>query len=121
MRPAFEIKQSPTGSYYFTFKNAEGTTHIISCSFPDRAQLEACLANVRGTVPFAPICTDSCGASPYFIIQQKEQGIFFSLIGFNMESIFCSIFSSDAKRCKEAIHALKVSVQKAIIVDLTYE
>lgn len=121
MRSAFEIKQSPTGSYYFTFKSGDGRIQVISCSFPNRARLEGCIAKVREIAPFADICTNLHGKPPNFFIQFKEGGFVFSLIGFHMENIFSSIFYPNEEKCKEAIHSLKASAERAVIIDLTYE
>lgn len=122
-RAAFEIKQNPTGNYYFTFKSSDERTHVISGIFPDRAELEWCLSRVRGVAAIADICidTDPCKRPPYFWIQPKEDGILFSLIGFKGEIIFSSIPYSDETLCREAIDMLKASSQKAAIVDLTVE
>ncbi|WP_304509455.1 hypothetical protein [Anaerotignum sp.] len=121
MRSVFEIKQNPSGSYYFTFRSTDEKAHIISCSFPHRAQLEACIAKVRETAPVADIRIVSSEKTPYFFIQLIEEGISFSLIGFSGERIFSSVFYSDKLLCKEAIYALKASAERAAIIDLTYE
>lgn len=122
-RAIFEIKQSATGNYYFTFKSSDGTVHIISCSFYDRAALEKCLSGVREAAPLADICAcaDSSGSPPFFWIQPKEDGTIFSLIGFNREVIFSSLSYPDEMQCRQAIITFKASSQKAATVDLTVE
>ncbi|MEA5137329.1 MAG: hypothetical protein VB035_14460 [Candidatus Fimivivens sp.] len=122
-RAAFEIKQSATGNYYFTFKNPPEQANIISCSFPDRAELEKCLARVREAAPLADICIGKCpyGGPPYFWIQPKEDGVRFSLVGFKGEIIFSSVPYPDELHCNKAINLLKSCAQRAGTVDLTVE
>lgn len=122
-RAAFEIKQSATGNYYFTFKSPPEHANIISCSFPDRAELERCLARVREAAPLADICSDKCqyAGPPYFWIQPKEDGVIFSLVGFKGEIIFSSVPYPDEMHCNKAINLLKSCAQRAGTVDLTVE
>ncbi|MEA5060369.1 MAG: DUF1508 domain-containing protein [Candidatus Pelethousia sp.] len=122
-RAVFEIKQTPTDSYYFTFRGVDGDTQVISHSFPDRAELEKCLSCVRDVAPLADVCAN-LGAyweQPFFCVQAQEDGLIFSLIGFNGEIIFRSVSYPDAMRCREAIAKLKAFARKAAIVDLTVD
>jgi hypothetical protein len=72
-RAAFEIKQSATGNYYFTFKSLPEQANIISCSFPDRAELEKCLARVREAAPLRI----------YVAVNARTEGL--RIFGFNLE------------------------------------
>lgn len=120
-RAVFEIKQNSAANYYFTFKNSDDVTLIISCSFPDRAELEKCLSGVRDAAPLAEVSIypDSSGNPPFFEIQSKKDGCMFSLVGFQGEILFTSVFYSEEKLCRESIHTFKTFSQKAAIVDLT--
>ncbi len=122
-RAVFEIKQSPTGSYYFTFKDCDGKAHVISCSFPDRAELEKCLAAVRDAAAVAEVLEyDSNRARlPCFLIQTKADGVAFSMIGFLGEIIFSSVLYGDEKSCTQAIGIFKALSKKAAVIDLTEE
>lgn len=122
-RAAFEIKQSATGAYYFTFKSPPEQANIVSCSFPDRAELEKCLARVREAAPLAVTFSGNgpYGGPPYFWIQPREDGVIFSLVGFKGEIIFSSVPYPDEMHCNEAINLLKFCAQKAGTVDLTVE
>lgn len=122
-RAMFEIKQNSIGNYYFTFNDSKCKTTVISRSFSNRSELETCLAHIRDTAMIADVC-DCCiqrGSPPYFLIQNDEEGITFSLIGFHDEIIFSSVPYSSEAECKEAISTLKTSSQKAGIVDLTVD
>ncbi len=123
MRAVFEIKQNPAGNYYFTFKDHYGNKHVISCNFPDRAELEKCIAKVRDAAIIADVCYIGSpeGSPPYFLVKSGADGIIFSLIGFKKEIIFSSVLYSDTELCNEAISILKASSHKACIVDLTIE
>lgn len=121
-RAVFEIKQSPMGYYYFTFRDNEEETQVVSCSFSNRAELEKCLSEVREAAPFADICTGTspCGRPPFFWIQQ-EGGIVFSLVGFKKEIIFSSVSYPYESQCRTAIDKLKASSRRAAIIDLTVD
>ncbi|WP_037372553.1 YegP family protein [Anaerovorax odorimutans] len=122
-RAVFEIKQNSIGNYYFTFNDSQCKTTVISRSFSNRAELETCLAHIRDAAMVADVC--DCGKQrsipPYFLMQSDEEGITFSLIGFHGEIIFSSVPYLSEMQCKEAISTLKVSSQRAGIVDLTID
>lgn len=122
-RPIFEIKQSPTGSYYFTFKPMDEATHVISGSFPDRAKLERCLSKTRDAAIVAEICNldEPLSPPPLFIIRGTQEGFMFSLLGYHNEIIFSSTFYADKEKCWDGIKSIKASAQRAAIVDLTVE
>ena len=122
-RAVFEIKQNSVGNYYFIFKDPDRRTHAISCNFPDRAELEICLARVRDAAVVADVweSSRSAGAPPFFRIQPGADGVMFSLIGFQEEIIFSSVPYADKTLCREAISNLKAFSQRAGVVDLTVE
>ncbi|MGI6751984.1 MAG: hypothetical protein ACOX4U_05115 [Anaerovoracaceae bacterium] len=122
-RAVFEIKQNPTGKYYFTFHDSECITTVISHSFSNRSELESCISNTRDVAMIADI-HDSLmprGSPPYFVVKNNEEGSTFSLIGFHGETIFSSVLYLSETQCKEAIHVLKTFSLKAGIVDLTID
>lgn len=120
-RAVFEVKQNPLGNYYFAFKDSNGQTSVISCNFSDRAELESCLAKVRDTAAVADVChaTTSATTAPFFLVDDGEWGVKFSLIGFYGEIIFSSIPYSEWEECSKAIQMLKANTQRAQIIDLT--
>jgi len=122
-RAVFEIKQNPAGSYYFTFVDPYGKTLVISCNFPDRAELEICIARVRDSAIVANVYNigEPGGSPPYFLLCSGADGIIFSLIGFKDDIIFSSVPYPNGILCLEAISVLKESSQKACINDLTVE
>jgi len=122
-RATFEVKQSPAGGYYFTLRDPEDRTQVISCGFPDRAELEKGLAGVRDAavvaeVRAAPAQADSL---PCFVIRPCAGGVLFSLIGFRGELLFTSVPQADEARCRDAIGMLKALSQRAHVLDLTEE
>ena len=122
-RAVFEVKQNPLGNYYFAFKDPYGQTSVISCNFPDRAELESCLAKVRDTAAVADVCRDATNAvsTPFFLVGDDGCGVKFSLIGFYNEIIFSSIPYLDWAACSNAIHMLKANSQRAQVIDLTLD
>lgn len=122
-RATFEIKQSPTGNYYFTFKGLNGDTQTISRSFPNRIELEKCLSGVREAAPLADVIEDfdQYGKLPVFQIQRQADGFVFSLLGFKREIVFSSISYLDVKQCEQAIGILKDEASNAAILDLTID
>lgn len=122
-RAVFEIKQSPTEYYYFTFRSDDQKVRVISGNFQDRAELEKCLSKVRSAAPLAETytCMNPEGKPPFFWMRAQENGVVFSLIGFKGEIIFSSISYPNELACLEAIKTLKQLSQKAVIQDLTIE
>lgn len=122
-RAVFEIKQNPTGSYYFTFHDSKCIATVISHSFPNRSELESCISNIRVASVIADIydCLMPRGSPPYFTVKNEEEGTTFSLIGFHGETIFSSVPYLSESQCKEAIRILKTTSQRAGIVDLTVD
>lgn len=118
-RAVFEIKQSPSGSYYFTLKSPDEFVRVISCNYPDRAGLEKCLANIRDTVAIADDCNHDSRIYPCFEMKRGADDVTFSLIGFDGEILFTSEPYPDLAHCRQAIGVIKASAQRAGILDLT--
>lgn len=111
------------GDYYFAFRDPEGGTLVISHSFPDRAELEKCLAGVRDTAMIAEVCGqhDPCPPPPLFKLEKRTDGVTFSLIGYSGEVIFSSVPYTDETLCGEAISVLKSLSRGASVSDLTVD
>ncbi len=122
-RAVFEIKQTPTGSYYFTFRGTDGERRVVSSTFLDRAELEKCLSHVRETAPLSEVNEESfqVGKRPFFWVQSKGEEVMFSLIGFRGEIVFSSIPYAKRENCLEAIKDIKACAQRAAVVDYTID
>ncbi len=120
-RAVFEIKQTPTGNYYFIFRDPDGEKQVVSCSFLSRAELEICLSKVRSTAPLSDVRIepDEKGRYPYFLIQSQGEGLIFSLIGFMGEYVFSSITYADEASCRKALEIIKANASHAAVLDLT--
>ncbi len=118
-RAVFEIKQNPSGSYYFILKSSDEFVRVISCNYPDRAGLEKCLASIRDTAAFAADCNCDTPIYPCFKMKRGRDGVAFSLIGFDGEILFTSEPYPDRTQCGQAIGSIKASAQRAGILDLT--
>ncbi len=120
-RAVFEIKQTPTGNYYFIFKDLDGEKQVVSSSFQNRAELEICLSKVRSAAPLSDIRIelDDKIRYPYFLIQKQREGFIFSLIGFVGEYVFSSVVYKDETSCRQALEVIKSNVVHAAVLDLT--
>ncbi|HOO28701.1 MAG TPA: YegP family protein, partial [Lachnospiraceae bacterium] len=59
------------------------------------------------------------GKPPYFLIHKRQEEYGFSLIGYENEVIFSSVFYQEKSACTEAIRELKDYAQTAVISDMT--
>jgi len=103
----FEIKKNPVGRYYFIFKDQQDQGLVVSKSFPDRSQLEICIAGIRDTAPIAAVFEIEEKQLPQFFIETKNNGYIFFLKGFDGNLILVSDPYQDKSECIKAIECLK--------------
>ena len=120
-RGVFEIKQNPSGGYYFVLKDMGQETAAISGNYFQRGEMEKQIAKIREVAAVADIIYGMSDAitGPAFLITENGEGALFYLYGFDKEIIFSSGMYAEESTCRSIINKIRELSQNAKVVDLT--